>query len=114
MRTTYTRSFYVVDTVSVHRVANGLALSRFFRQLCPAGIEGVILMLRRVQLGQRLLESSGVGCDLRVLHTVASGGKAGIGLLNLVLNSGKLASFEVRKLLFAARTRRRIQSCSLY
>ncbi len=70
-------------------------------------------MLRSIQLGQRLLESFGVGCNLGVLDAVACRGQAGVGLFDAMLDGGKFASFEVGELLLGARTGRRCSTCPL-
>ena len=97
------RIIYVLAFMLVSRgPERAFALSRLLRQLRPAGIERVVLMLRGVQFRQRLLKRRGIGRNLRMLDAVASRGQPRIGLLHTLLDRRKLARFKVGELLLRA------------
>ena len=49
----------------------------FFSELGPAGVEGVVFVLRGVQFEEGLLEGGGVGGYFGVLYAVAGGVRGG-------------------------------------
>src|ERR1035437_9217675 len=86
------------------------ASARLLRQLCPASIESVVLVLRRVQFQQCLLEGGGVGGNAGMLDAAVSSGQPGIGFLDPLLDGRELAGFEIGELLLASRAGRRLNS----
>ena len=75
--------------------------ARFFSELGPAGVEGVVFVLCGIEFEQGFLEGGGIGCDLRVFDAGTGMGEAIIGVLNKVLDGGELAGFEIGELLFS-------------